>query len=57
VGVGELAPASQLDLFTAPQTTRNRELDAAVDRIREKFGKVALKPASSLAPKTPAGRG
>ena len=57
VGVGELAPASQLDLFTAPQTTRNRELDAAVDRIREKFGTVALTPASSLAPKTPAGRG
>jgi DNA polymerase-4 len=56
VGVSDLAPAAQLDLFTAPQTTRNRELDAAVDRIREKFGKVALKPASSLGPKTPAGR-
>jgi DNA polymerase-4 len=55
VGVSDLAPAAQLDLFTAPQTTRNRELDAAVDRIREKFGKVALKPASSLGPKTPAG--
>jgi len=57
VGVSELAPAAQLDLFTVPQTARNRELDAAVDRIREKFGKVALKPASSLAPKNPAGRG
>ncbi len=57
VGVSELAPAAQLDLFTVPQTTRNRELDAAVDRIREKFGKVALKPASSLGPKNPAGRG
>ncbi len=56
VGVSELAPTAQLDLFTAPQTTRNRELDAAVDRIREKFGKVALKPASSLAPKPPAAR-
>jgi DNA polymerase-4 len=55
VGVSELAPTAQLDLFTAPQTSRNRELDAAVDRIREKFGKVALKPASSLGPKTPAG--
>jgi len=49
VGVSDLSPATQLDLFTAPQTTRNRELDAAVDRIRERFGKVAVAPASSLA--------
>jgi DNA polymerase-4 len=49
VGVSDLTPAAQLDLFTAPQTTRNRELDAAVDKIRERFGKVALTPASSLA--------
>jgi DNA polymerase-4 len=56
VGVSELAPAAQLDLFTAPQTARNRELDAAVDRIRERFGKVALKPASSLDPRPPTGR-
>jgi DNA polymerase-4 len=48
VGVSELAPATQLDLFTAPRTARNRELDAAVDRIRERFGSVALKRASSL---------
>jgi DNA polymerase-4 len=48
VGVSDLAPASQLELFTAPQTSRNRELDAAVDRIRERFGKVALAPASTL---------
>jgi len=48
VGVTDLAPATQLDLFTAPQTARNRELDAAVDRIRARFGKVALAPASSL---------
>jgi DNA polymerase IV len=50
VGGRGLAPASQMDLFTAPETGRNRQLDAAVDRIREKFGKVALKPASSLEP-------
>ena len=56
VGVSDLAPVSQLDLFTAPQTARNRELDATVDRIREKFGRVALKPASSLEAKPPAGR-
>ena len=48
VGVSDLAPATQLDLFTTPQTSRNRELDAAVDRIRERFGKVALAPASTL---------
>ncbi len=57
VGVSELSPAAQLDLFTAPQTVRNRELDAAVDRIREKFGKVALKPASALEPRPKRGTG
>jgi len=51
VGVSELKPALQMDLFTAAETGRNRQLDAAVDRIREKFGKVALKPASSLEPR------
>jgi DNA polymerase-4 len=51
VGVSELKPALQMDLFTAVETGRNRQLDAAVDRIREKFGKVALKPASSLEPR------
>ncbi|MCJ7450979.1 MAG: DNA polymerase IV [Steroidobacteraceae bacterium] len=50
VGASGLAPAVQMDLFTAPETGRNRQLDAAVDRIREKFGRVALKPASSLEP-------
>ena len=48
VGVSELAPAAQLDLFTAPQTERDRRLDAAVDRIRERFGKIALARASAL---------
>ena len=52
VGVSELAPATQLELFTAPQSARNRELDAAVDRIRERFGKVALTRASALEPPT-----
>jgi hypothetical protein len=49
VGVSGLAPASQLELFTAAQTTRNRELDAAVDRIRARFGRVAVARASTLA--------
>jgi DNA polymerase-4 len=48
VGTSQLQPASQLDLFTTAETGRNRQLDDAVDRIREKFGKVALTPASSL---------
>ena len=48
VGVSDLQPATQLDLFTAPQTARNRDLDAAVDRIRERFGKGVLAPASAL---------
>ena len=39
-----------------PQSGRNRQLDAAVDDIRQKFGKVALKPASSLEPKPPSPR-
>ncbi len=52
VGASALKPAVQMDLFTAPETGRNRQLDAAVDRIREKFGKIALKSASSLEPGT-----
>ena len=51
VGVSDLGDVPQMDLFTAPEATRNRELDAAVDRIREKFGSVALKPASALGSK------
>ena len=42
VGVSELAPSSQLDLFTVADTTKNREIDSAVDRIREKFGRLAV---------------
>jgi DNA polymerase-4 len=59
VGVTDLRPAVQMDLFTDASSGRNRQLDATVDRIREKFGTVALKPASSLAPRprerTPSG--
>lgn len=50
VGVADLAPATQMDLFTVPQSTRNRGLDAAVDRIRDRFGSAALRRASSLSP-------
>ncbi|MCE3284099.1 MAG: polymerase [Steroidobacteraceae bacterium] len=48
VGLGDLAEDVQADLFTAPESTRNRQLDAAVDEIRQKFGSVALKAASSI---------
>ncbi len=48
VGLSELAPATQLDLFAAPESTRNRGLDTAVDRIRERYGSGALKRASTL---------
>lgn len=48
VGVSDLAEEVQGDLFAAPESTRNRQLDAAVDEIRQKFGAVALKPASAI---------
>ena len=48
VGVSDLAPATQLDLFAAPESVKNRGLDAAVDQIRERFGNVAVKRASTL---------
>ncbi len=38
----------QADLFGAPESTRNRQLDATVDAVREKFGSVALRPASTI---------
>ncbi len=48
VGVSELGMDVQPDLFGAPQSERNRQLDATVDRIRERFGSVALTRASAL---------
>jgi DNA polymerase-4 len=48
VGVSELGAELQPDMFVTPQTERNRELDATVDRIRERFGSAALARGSSL---------
>ena len=48
VGVGDFGPGLQGELFAAPETTRSRQLDAAVDEIRSRFGNVALTRASSL---------
>jgi DNA polymerase-4 len=51
VGVSDLAEDVQTNLFTAAETTRNRQLDATVDSIRARFGNVALAPASTLRPR------
>ncbi len=48
VGVGRLAPAQQLDLFTLRENAVAGNLDQAVDGIREKFGERSLKRGSSL---------
>jgi DNA polymerase-4 len=48
VGVSDLALAVQSDLFASPESTRNRQLDATVDEIRDRFGAIALQPASSF---------
>ncbi len=48
VGVADLSEAQQLELFTAPESQRNRELDSTVDRIRERFGSTALRRGNSL---------
>jgi DNA polymerase-4 len=48
VGVSGLAPSTQLDLFTVATTTKNRDLDGAVDRIRDKFGRGSLTRGSVL---------
>jgi len=48
VGVSELRSPVQADLFAAPESTRNRQLDRAVDDIRRRFGSIALQRASTL---------
>lgn len=48
VGGSDLTEASQLDLFAAPESQRNRNLDATIDDIRSRFGSSALGRASSL---------
>jgi DNA polymerase IV len=48
VGVSDLAEAMQADLFEVRESARNRQLDAAVDAVREKFGNVALRAASTI---------
>ena len=51
VGVSQLSPALQLELFGTPESERNQQLDQAVDDIRDRFGRSKLTRASSLDPK------
>jgi DNA polymerase-4 len=44
VALRQLTPATQMELFGAPRDG----VDAAVDAVRQRFGKLALRPASSL---------
>jgi DNA polymerase-4 len=48
VGVSQLVPASQLELFAASAAGAGGRLDGAVDRIHEKFGGESLVRASGL---------
>lgn len=46
VGVSDLAPAQQLDLFTTRESAESGKLDEALDRIRGKYGTEAVKRGS-----------
>lgn len=46
VGVSDLAPAQQLDLFTTRESAESGKLDETLDRIRGKYGTEALKRGS-----------
>ena len=46
VGVSDLAPAQQLDLFTSRESDESGKLDQALDRIRGKYGTEAVKRGS-----------
>jgi DNA polymerase-4 len=46
VGVSDLAPAQQLDLFTTRESADSGKLDEALDRIRGKYGTKAVKRGS-----------
>jgi len=43
VGVGDLEPESQLDLFSSPEFAAPRRLDDALDRIHGRFGDEAIR--------------
>lgn len=53
VGAGDLTAQPQLELFSAPESKKNKHLDAALDDIRAKFGNAAVSRASSLRNREP----
>ncbi len=53
VGVSQLAPASQLELFEGTRAAQPGALDVAVDQIHDKFGAEALQRASELPARDP----
>ena len=46
VGVGDLAPAQQLDLFTTRESAESGRLDETLDRIRGRYGTETVKRGS-----------
>jgi DNA polymerase-4 len=46
VGVSDLSPTAQLDLFTPRDNAEARQLDDAVDRIHTRFGDDAIRRGS-----------
>ncbi len=53
VGATDLTSTPQLELFTAPEVSRNQHLDTALDDIRAKFGTDAVARGSSLRNRQP----
>ena len=53
VGATDLTSTPQLELFIAPEVSRNQHLDTALDDIRAKFGKDAVARGSSLRNRQP----
>ena len=48
VAATNLSEAAEADLFEPPQRRRLRDLSAAVDQLREKYGFAAVTPGSAL---------
>jgi hypothetical protein len=46
VGVSDLEPEQQLDLFASPEISGARRLDDALDRIHGRFGEDAIRRGS-----------
>jgi DNA polymerase IV len=51
IAATNLGTAAEADLFEPPARRRLRELSAAVDQVREKYGFAAVTPASALGPR------